>query len=588
VDLRLDNFERDEVDEYVRKRLGQLPPPPGLVDRIYQFSNGHPQVVSLAVDLAIEHDLNKPDLLDLFANLPPEHEHTKQLTTLLRKIIKDIEEKEIREALEIGWVVRQFDGDLLHFLLKLKNADELEAGEVPPQYERIIERLEQYSFTEHYPAERDSPQYWKFHDFIRRQMETAKEKESHSEVEELHLRTARYYEEKLKKCEEDDRTKPGGGTTYGCWYKYESKKWQSLKGEWLYHLSRASNRDAARLAFTRVYFDAFWWWGCYRPFPFCHELLKDWQETQTTPGDQAWIRVLVDFQKDYPTGYEKYGKGDWNEVKKKLVFLQSKLGLKRDLKLLNEDEQHTRAVLDLFLAHSFRYRDPQDLKSADQSYAEALSIFETLKDDWNLGWTLYEQGDLAMERGQAREALALTTQALNKAADQQDYELMGNCYRVRADVAWKQNRLDDAFANYLGALFYAYTFQGFPHGPDFYTRDFLKEMIERTQARLSELGETKRQAEAVQACEQMGQFWAPYWEEAGRPPVGPSYTEFIASGWFDMLTARLFPPLPTDDLLGNDDSEYVILIHNLHDEMLEAVETRRLSEDKTLAEKSDV
>lgn len=578
VALPLDNFSREEVEEYVRKRLGQLPPPPGLVDRIYQFSGGHPQVVSLAVDLAVEHGLDRPDLLNIFANLPRTRED--QLAELVKKIALDIEDENVRRALEIGWVLRRFDGDLLRFMMS--DAAEPTDVDLPAQYEDIITRLEHYSFTEHHPSERDLAEYWKFHDFIRSQIETRLRKNSRDRVAQLHQRAAAYYAFRLKQCEEQQRSEPGGAKEYLCWYNYENPKWQSLKGEWLYHLACTPNRTAARLAFANVYLDAFWWWGCYRPFPFCDELLKDWRETQTEKDDQNWLQVLIDFQEAYPTGYEKYGQGDWNTVRENLVFLRENLGLNQDLERLVEDERHTRAMLDLFLAHSFRYAD-RERPEADDYYAEALAIFQELEDHWNQGWTLYEQGDLAMERGQMPEALDRTTQAwqLANLETVQDRELMGNCYRARADVAWAQGRVEEAFANYSAAIFYAYAFQAYPHAPDFYTVDFLGEMIARTRARLTELCQAGRQPEALRACEQMEQFWTPYWQAAGPRPAGPSFAELIQRPeWVDLLTTRLFPPVPTEDELGNSASRYVRRVIRLYDEMRKRIDEQRAAEDK--------
>ena len=175
-------------------------------------------------------------------------------------------------------------------------------------------------------------------------------------------------------------------------------------------------------------------------------------------------------------------------------------------------------MTDLFLAHARRYIDPTST-DADAYYAEARALCEENEDDeWIVPWIVYELGDLALERGDLATAGKNARDALDAAKeseeDDRDYELIANCYRLFADVAWPASP-QQAFENYALAVFYAYMFQGFPEPPDFYTREFYREMTDRTAMRLEELWHDGREREATDWCTYLHDFWSEYWERRG-------------------------------------------------------------------------
>ncbi len=564
IHLRLSNFSREETTAFLEKRLNRSPLPTGLTECIYQFSGGHPQAVSLAADLAFQYGLDKPNLLLLFDNVSADR--NQQTRDLVDRIIRSIQETDVLKALDAGCVVRRFDGDLLRALLEKPKADEEKDGEDDKEsarYQNIITRLEEYSFTERHEG------YYKFHEFIRREMEQRLEKNSETEYEELHNAAVAYYSKRLIGYEEEHQA----ATTYERLYRYEKLEWQTLVTEWLYHLAHTHDRIKAHRSFAQVYFDAFWWWGFYLDYPFCDRLLKEGEQTQTNPDDREWLELLREFHTAYPTGYEKQGKSDWLKVEMTLLSLLQLAKLDQDPSKLDVGGCHLRAIIDLFLAHSRRYRRKDDSK-ADQYYQEAYTLFSQANDRWNISWTLYEQGSLAMERGQNDLALETCRQslALAKATDLHDNELTANNYRVRADVFWQQNDIDRAFENYARAVFYAYAFHSYPHLPDLYTLAFYREMIERTLTRLQMLWDGGQKTKALQACNGLHEFWVRYWDSWGSPAVTFDCEILLAEKQRENMIAYLFPPEPREPELGDGGKEYVERVNYIVNEMIAQIE----------------
>src|SRR5262249_40081238 len=120
------------------------------------------------------------------------------------------------------------------------------------------------------------------HEFIRLSVAAELRDTKHSKWEDLNSRAAQSFFRSLDQEETEYKYTAGG---YGRWYKYERPEWQYLKREWLYHSGQLpGRRELVRARFTLVFLEAFWWWGCYHPFPFNHKLLEDWERTVAAWG----------------------------------------------------------------------------------------------------------------------------------------------------------------------------------------------------------------------------------------------------------------------------------------------------------------
>lgn len=360
---------------------------------------------------------------------------------------------------------------------------------------------------------------------------------SEEESQELHFRAAGYYQQLFRSYEE---SKKGDHSAYVRNYEYEHPDWQRLKSRWLYHLSHVKPAIANQM-FARLYLDAFWWWGCYRDFPFCHQLLEAWGDARTKDEDRKMLRLLRSFQQAYPVGYDKRGKGNWDAVEAALLALRQTAGVGGELSWLDEDQAHLRAISNLFLAESRRFRNLQD-PQADAYYHEALHIFRNGADEddddaWNVPWVLWHQGDLALERGQFSLALDKARESRLRAQaagvqTQWDNEIIANGYRVKADVRWQTGDVEGAFQAYALAVLFAYAFQASPKPADFYTLDFYAEMTTRTLLRLDELWSAGQRNPVLQACATLHDFWRPYWNALGLPSgMRAEQAGWDAGGW---------------------------------------------------------
>jgi AAA+ ATPase superfamily predicted ATPase len=411
--------------------------------------------------------------------------------------------------------------------------------------------------------------------------------------EEFHRRAANYFIGWLRQFEETT----ADADPYLRQFRYTHPRWLRVMKSFLYHLSN-TDPDYANLKLALLYFDAFWWWGCYLPFPFCDELLGKWRKQRNSPQDQQWTSLVSTFHQSYPTGYDKQGKGNWAEVERALLELRQLAGIdgeptwlsNTNLQNLDKEEQskrmeenHIRGITDMFLAESRRFRDIYD-PQAEAYYLEAMAIFShgrdrgNADDAWNVPWVLWHLGDLYMERRMGEAALIKVRESRSDALQGgedicgRDNEIISNDYRVEADVYWQQEDFDRAFEKYTAAVFYSYLFLGCPLPPNFYTVEFYREMTSRVQERLKKLWIQGDIDLARRAVDYLRDFWTPYWETSGADPKHEA-ANLIKEGRFTELFGYLFPPFPTQaEMEEGEDSIYVQRVRGLADEMLKRIE----------------
>lgn len=490
-----------EVREFLELCLPGVEVAPAVPPLVCEFTDGHAGTLGLVAEL--------------LGQDPGLAADAEQLNARFRALPDDFEDRQIELAravipsaqlpvVQTCAVVRHFDAPLLATLLK----HDLEEAE------RIIERLRRHTFIR---GERDTEtgeKTYRLHSFIRRGIERQLSAERRTE---LHERAATFHYRWLADFEGGTASAAG---SYRSWYRYENRLWQRHMREWLYHQALADATAPAgalsgrgrvsRIRFTRVFLDAFWWWGCYVEFPFCRELIADWETSQQ---DCEWVKDLARMLNRYPTGWHKSEAkpGDWDEVRRALVKVRDACGLDVNPEALLKTEEckdarHTRGLIDLFLAHAARYRTPDsDAKRTRQHtdalayYEEAMRMFEADEDAWEIAWTLFERADLHGERGaeqQARRDRDATVQTIlehkieNK---EEDEELIANVHRVSADIERRGENAAGMVAALAHAVTHAYLFQNRPHPPDAYTAAFYQEMLDRTSAALAEVwGRTDR------------------------------------------------------------------------------------------------
>lgn len=370
--------------------------------------------------------------------------------------------------------------------------------------------------------------------------EYARTKLSPEESVQLHRKAIAYYAEQLETSIDQETG------AYLSWYRYERADWQAMKDAWLYHLAHCDDMAAGLIAFLRVYFDAFWWWGYYQRFPFCERLIREWRQRELDPWVREGLDLVQGFQDAYPAGYDKAAGRAWGQVDAALARLRGLLGLEgATAAIQGEDARRVRGFLDFFLAEACAY-GRADPSAALALYRSAHDLFE---EDEGSGWVaawiwfyvaqyLLEQADPAQARQYCLDSLTGADEA--QPLEKRDSELFANDYRLLGDLALGADDLDAAAAHYRRAAFYAYAFQGVPEPADSYTMAFYREITQRIAAQALHLYRASRPRGRA-LCERLREFWAPGW--APDPATAPAELEAaLASGDAVALAACLFPP----------------------------------------------
>lgn len=439
------------------------------------------------------------------------------------------------------------------------------AKEIAGAEKRDLEALMNAGLLEQLPGERFM--------ISRSVADYARSKLGAAERERLHIKAAEYFLTSMRQYEE---ARFGDATPYQRRYAYEHPDWQAFKAPGTYHLAELHDRTGANLIYAEVYFDTFWWWRCYNEnFPFNDLLLDLWRESVRSPEDQNWLGQVEKFHRSYPTGYIDRGNGDWGAVEASLLAIRELGQMEGNVFELDPRQRHVRAITNMFLAESYRFRSLED-RRADRYYQESLAIFargegeREREDSWNLPWALWHLSDLSLERGQYNEARNQAQKAReivhgsspNKC--ERDNEIVANTFRVDADSYWQEGNYDCALQNYTRGLFYAYIFNACPMQlPDFYTADFYREMVSRIVQRIISLVDQGEEGTALTWIAHMNDFWKPYWELAGFPPPAHSLVDLLRKEMRTELAVYIAPPGPTFQDMTNPKTGYAGKVHQV-------------------------
>lgn len=375
-----------------------------------------------------------------------------------------------------------------------------------------------------------------------------------TESQALHHKAVSYYARKLQQDIDDNPV------AYLGWYRYEQTDWQATKDAWLYHLAHTGNAVSGLLAFLRVYFDAFWWWGYYQRFPFCERLLLEWQQQRSVdPRVRQGLDQLASFQAAYPEGYEKATRGNWTEVERCLGRLRQSLGLEGDIAAINgEDARRVRGFTDFLLAEACAY-GRHDQAGALKRYSAAHAIFHLDGDLWVAAWLCFYVAQYLLEQGDPVESAAYARRSLSEAGSaaggedaplaERDSELLANNYRLLGDLAIAGQQFGLAADHYCRASFYAYAFQAIPEPADTYTMAFYEEITGRIAGQAARLATADRAA-ASALCRALAGYWQIYRQRHPQPAHGDNYDVALSNADAAGIAAALFPPPITGDILS--------------------------------------
>ncbi len=580
LQLHLQLFSKADVKDYLFKR--------GIVineeqlSKVYRYSKlGHPLLVSLAGDLLERlvrrgfQDLDR--ILDRLVNGSGNRQVEEDMVDDLDELSRSIDQitAELRDdilkydhslvlGLDVIALARRFDYDLIRhvysqMLMDRGESDPQKAEEIAQEIAHgLIQRLPQYSVVEEYHFPEEQKSYYRLHYLVRERMEANLERSEPPEhLQQIQMHLAEYYAHK-------ESTNMQVMAEYTRMFRMENSAWQNDMLEWLYHLFRLQDRDQAQLELTRIFLEAFDWWGFYLDFAFCRDLLDNWKSTQPS-ADKEVVDLLRAFQAAYPLGFQKHQQGDWVVVKKSLQNVIARLKLNLPKEKMSHSQRMVAGQVHRFIAEAYRFYKQPNYARSDAYYQASLDYFDN---DWNRFWITSYLADVNLEWGQqleqsgkvgeaaesfarveryARESNQMAFQEENYL--EQDHEVISQNFRILGQLYQHQQKWDKMQQAFLRAIVHAYIFHFMEDNQDEYSYQLYCDTGEVILKSLAGMAQAGAQDPAKKTCLSLREFWfenSPFSAEEIMVPVPDEFdlVAALASGDLSALRDYVFPVLP--------------------------------------------
>ncbi|HEY1608032.1 MAG TPA: NB-ARC domain-containing protein, partial [Paraburkholderia sp.] len=153
----------------------------------------------------------------------------------------------------------------------------------------------------------------------------------------IYSSAANYFQQRLGSLEEQFQQST---SSYRKSFRYENPDWQRAMNNWRFYVMAQGDYANAAFKFTKEWFGAFWWWGCFESFEFCEALIRDWpdEEKDAEKQDQVdLMNILACYPKE--TSERRAGKqSQWHTVRASLERVRDARELKTsDIAKLNGD-----------------------------------------------------------------------------------------------------------------------------------------------------------------------------------------------------------------------------------------------------------
>jgi hypothetical protein len=600
-------LQGQQVVDFIYQFRGGRSPDLHTARRLEEITSGHPATLRLVCELL--YGPAAPPLAqvdELVRNLPARGRQ--QAAILVEEVLTRSGRQDLLRAVQVAAVPRRFNADLLRTLLA---ADGFEGDAV-----RLFDTLPGLSFVERQDEEGT---VLRSYEYVRLSILARIASTEPDRLDRLSECAAEYFRRLLAKNHPDEA---GVDRAYGSWYLYELGSWQSDVGEWLYHSGRITSPGQQRrflLETSRLFLDAFFWWGNYVHFDFCDKLVADLgqlvQLHDRPPGStseagslsaRSWPelvrlrRAFVDILENYPPRSVKAHSADWGVVRSALVDIKDVCGL-TNLARPTQRQQHVKALVHLFLAHTWRYGSwdsgDGDPERADLEYRRADAALATVpKDEWIRAWVALERSELALARlrsetsspgdpdlrhvrslwekaaaivqpvedegeGDDEDVVVIATEddeddELPAEDDDPDHELMSNLHRLRAEVLTLTSDRVRAAESYRRAVLHAYVFHVVGGPPDEYTLQLYVDVRARALRFMLACwtaGVRGPDLDRLAAGLRVG----PSGTGGDGAPAGDALESLVVdalAGAPDALAQALWPPGPDIDDLGKDGS----------------------------------
>jgi hypothetical protein len=366
--------------------------------------------------------------------------------------------------------------------------------------------------------------------------------------QQLHVRMQHHYEALM----DGFNTDPELDTQFRSWHRYEDPAWRRLSREWLFHSSRANTwPHEVRLAFARLFLDAFFWFGFYIPFSFCDEILEEFADParQSDPEDREWLFHLSRFYHRYPRRREEDATASqaWCEVRTSLAFLLERAEAGQIVTArARADLLQIRGHLNMYLGVATQ-RDPSAADAAvEQHFADAIRAFTARSEDWCVLWAEYRRAEYWCRSGQFDRAEAEVPYLERRTQQHLDFEIRALLTRLLGDVRRARGDLRGAGDAYARAALHAYVFQirqeTDDQAPTEYTTRLYADMLAHNQRHLAALreGTAAEQAEYSRTVARIHGLFAPYWTNR----TVATEASVRADPRYGAFPPRTFPPLP--------------------------------------------
>ncbi|MDM4719627.1 hypothetical protein QTQ03_08525 [Micromonospora sp. WMMA1363] len=473
----LPRFTLSEVDAYLLYHFGD-DLSPELARVVWGFTGGHPSGLNLVIHLihGRRAEASRPGgLRAMLAQLSTEGDLDP--ARLVRKVIKPDRHPGVWRTVETAALLNTFDVPMLRHLM-----EDAEPAMDGAAVSAAVERINRLGLLDPLPV----AGRFRLHDFIRPRLSDDVRQFQPDRWASVHRRAATYYYDLISSLE-DAADRP-----YGSWLKYENPVWQMYETDWLFHSAQLSDeRPLTRAQFVVLFMEAFWWWGLYVDFPFCHQLLESWGRAIRDERDRSLLEQLIRFQDNYPPGADKPPGGHWTEVRQALRTIGDLCGLRQGWRnpALSDKAQQVRRTawlyLRLFTAHAHWYNGQLDRAEAEYRSLEPELV--DLDDQVFLSYFYFEWADIARAAGDRVSAAAHIRQACAQmrtlvADGEEDPELQANLHRCLGDLLLANDPVTAA-QEYGRAVLHAFllqqatnTLNDSVNPPDEYTQRFYQEM----------------------------------------------------------------------------------------------------------------
>jgi hypothetical protein len=396
-----------------------------------------------------------------------------------------------------------------------------------------------------------------------------------------------------------------GASSYQIAMSRDSADWLRAARNLTFHLRHLDDRALARQTFAAIYFELFFWRGAYLRYQIIEEFVRDWNAESRglqDPADSEWFAAVMAFHQGYLPGHDTvYKEGDpdwrpgvpeyqgsnydWPAVTAALETILRTCGLSIPPdQLTQHDQWHVRALIDIFLADSLRYRPPAEARrlsaQVDRYHKEARELIQRCNDydeahslnlacEWNRPWIDWQEADEALRRSAAAEDTAareaqwriagdMTTSAIRDALagddktelthdrDGLDYELLATACMTRGDLLLARDGIRPAATWYADAAVLARAWLYRPLTDD-YTRMFsghVSENARRALAAAQREAAAGGQAELAAAADAIVTVMRNGYEyQWGARPGPESVDPAVLADPIQFMTAVMGPPL---------------------------------------------